>query len=56
MPQSEVFSKDAGPLLKISFFFRYLSQIFAIANQLLGFSSSRLANAEEFFNVNIFLI
>ena len=52
--QNEIFSKGAGLFLKISFFFIYFSQIFAIANQLVGFSSSRLANAKEFFNVNIF--
>ena len=45
--------KDAGPFVKISFF-RCFSHIFAIANQLPAFSISRLANVEDFFNVNMF--
>ena len=48
-------NKDAAcPSLKISLFFRCFSHIFAIANQLPGFQISRLANVEDFFNVNIF--
>ena len=51
--QSEILSKHIGTFLKISFFFRSLSHIFAIANQLPGFSINRLANVEDFLNVNI---
>ena len=50
----EVLSKDAGPFLKISFFFSCFSHIFAIVNRLPGFSISRLANVLDFFNVNLF--
>ena len=53
LSQSNIISKEAGPFLKISFF-RCFSHIFAIANQLPGFSISRLANVEDFFNVNMF--
>ena len=35
------------------FFFTCFSHIFAIANQLPGFYISRLANVENFFNLNI---
>ena len=45
--------KDADSLLK-TFFFGCFFHIFSIANQLPGFSISRLANVEDFFNVNIF--
>ena len=47
------FKYDADTFLKISFFFRCFSHFFAIANQLPGFAIDRLANAEDFFNVNI---
>ena len=52
--QSQILSKDAYTFLKISFFFRCYSHFFAIANQLPGFSISKLANVGDFFNVNIF--
>ena len=42
-------SKDAGSFFIISFFSRYFSHIFAIAKQLTGFSISRLAIVEDFF-------
>ena len=54
LSQSLILSKNADTFLKISFFFRCYSHFFAIANQLPGFSISRLANVEDFFNVNIF--
>ena len=38
----------------MSLFLRCYSHFFAIANQLPGFSISRLANVGDFFNVNIF--
>ena len=47
-------SKCAGPFLKISFFFRCFSHIFAIPKQLPGFFISRLPNVEEFCNIDIF--
>ena len=53
LSQSENLSKDAGLFLKISFVFRCFSDIFDIANQLPGFSNSRLSNVEDFLNVNI---
>ena len=37
-----------------SFFFWVLFSLFAVANQLPGFSITRLASVEDFFNVNIF--
>ena len=43
-----------SPFLKIRFTLRCFSHSFTIANQLPGFSISRLANVEDFFNVNIF--
>ena len=52
-------NKDGGPFLKMSFFFKCFSHIFATANQLPGFSISRLADMEDFLmyiyfvNVNI---
>ena len=52
-------SKEPGPFLILFFFLRYFSHVFLtfafshIANQLLGFSISRLANVEHFFNVYI---
>ena len=52
--QSQILSKDAYTFLKISFFFKCYSHFFAIANQLPGFSISKLANVGDFFNVNIF--
>ena len=52
--QSQILSKDADTFLKFSFLFRCYSHFFAIANQLLGFSISGLANVGDFFNVNIF--
>ena len=52
--QREIISKDAGPFLKFSFFIRCFSHIFAIANKLPGFSISRRASVEDFFNVYIF--
>ena len=55
--QREILSKDAGPFIKIFSFSRCFSHIFAIANQLAGFSISRLASVEDFFkflNVNIY--
>ena len=54
LSQSEVLSNDASSSLKMSCSFRYFSHIFAIVNQLPCFSINRLANVEEFFNVNIF--
>ena len=51
--QSDILSKHVGPFLKISLF-RCFSHIFAIANQLPGFSISRLAKCRGIFNVNIF--
>ena len=45
--------KDAGPFPKISFF-RCFTHIFAITKQLSGFSISRLASVEDFYNVHIF--
>ena len=47
-------SKDTDTFLKICSFFRCYFHFFAIATQLPGFSISRLANAEDFFNVNVF--
>ena len=52
--QSQILSKDADTFLKISFFFRCYSHFFPIANQLPGFSISRLGNVGDSFNVNIF--
>ena len=52
--QSQILSKDADLFLKISFFFRCCSHDFAIANELPGFSISRLANVGGVLNVNIF--
>ena len=55
--QREILSKDAGPFIKTFSFSRCFSHIFAIANQLAGFSISRLASVEDFFkflNVNIY--
>ena len=46
-------SKDAGPFIKTFSFSRCFSYIFAIANQLAGFPTSRLASVEDFFNVYI---
>ena len=37
------------------FYFRCFCHTFAIANQLPGFSISRLANVEDFFNVYIYI-
>ena len=54
--QREILSKDAGLFIKIFFFSRCFSHIFAIANQLAGFSISSLASVEDFFNVYIFFI
>ena len=54
LSQSQILSKDADTFLEISFFFRCYSHFFAIANQLAGFFISRLANVENFFNINIF--
>ena len=54
LPQGEIWSKDTGPFLKISFFFRCFSHIFAIVIQLPGFSITRLANVENVFNVNVY--
>ena len=50
----EVLSKETGPFLKISFFFRCFPHNFAIAYQLHGFSISSLGNVEDVFNINIF--
>ena len=47
-------SADADPFLEL-FFFRCFSHIFAVANQLSGFSISKLAKVDDCFNVNIFL-
>ena len=55
-------SKEPGPFLIFFFFLRYFSHVFLtfafshIANQLLGFSISRLANVEHFFNVYIYCL
>ena len=53
-PRVKFCVKIKGSFLKFFFFFRCFSLIFAIANQLLSFLISRLANLEEFFNVNIY--
>ena len=45
--------KDAGPFIKTFFFYRCLCHIFAIGNQLAGFSTCRLASVEDIFNVYI---
>ena len=45
---SEILS-NADSFLKISFFFRCFSHIFAIVNQLPGFSISRLVNVEDLY-------
>ena len=53
LSQSEFLGKDADPFFKfysLGIFFH----IFTLANQLPGFSISRLANVEDFFNVNMF--
>ena len=52
--QREILNKDAGPFIRMFLFSRCFSHIFAIANQLAGFSISRLASVEDFFNVYIF--
>ena len=52
--QREILSKDAGPFIKTFSFFRCFSYIFLIVNQLAGFSISRLASVEDFFNVYVF--
>ena len=52
--QSQILSKDTDTLLQVSIFFRCYSRIFVIANQLPGFYINRLANVENFFNINIF--
>ena len=54
--QREVLSKDAGPFTKMFFFSRCFSYIFARANQLAGFSISRLASVEDFFSVYIYFL
>ena len=54
VPECKILSKDSGPFLKIPFFFSCFSHIFAIANQLPGFSICRLGNVEDLFNVNFF--
>ena len=41
--------------LKSLFFQVSFSRIFAVANQLPGFSITRSANEEDFFNVNILI-
>ena len=57
--QRKILSKDAGLFHKISFFSKCFSHIFTIANQLPGFSISRLTSVEEFcsmfFNVYIYI-
>ena len=55
MHQGEILGKDAGPFLKVSFFVRCFFHNFAMANQSPGFSISRLANVEDFFNGNKFI-
>ena len=52
--QREILSKDAGPFIKIFFFSKCFSHIFAIASQLVGFSISWSASVEDLFNVYIF--
>ena len=42
-----------SPFLNIYFTLRCFSHSFAIANQLPGFSISRLANVEDFFDVGM---
>ena len=62
--QREILSKGAGPFLKISFFSRCFSHMFATGKQLPGFSISRLVSGEiiyflmyiDFLNVNIYVI
>ena len=53
LSQSETGSKVAGPFLKMSFLFKCFSHIFAIVNQLPGFSIIRLTNMKDFLNVNV---
>ena len=53
LSQSEIFSNDAGPFLKMSFLFSCFSHIFTIAGQLPGFFIITLANIKDFLNVNI---
>ena len=55
LSQREILSKDAGPFIKIFFFSRCFSHIFAIANQLAGFYISRLVSVEDFFNIYIYI-
>ena len=50
MSHSEILIKDAGPFLKIPFFFRSFSHNYAVANQVPCFSSK----CEDAFNANIF--
>ena len=54
--QREILCKDAGRFIKIFFFSRCFFHIFAIANQLAGFTVSRLASVGDFFNVCILFI
>ena len=51
---SEFLSKDADSFLEF-FFFGCFFHIFTVANQLPGFSISRLANVDDFLNANILL-
>ena len=54
LSQSQILSKNADTFFKICLLFRCYSHIFAVANQLPGFSNGRLANVKDFFNANIF--
>ena len=52
--QSQVLSKDADTFLKFLSSSGVILTFCAIGTQLAGFSISRLANVEDYFNVNIF--
>ena len=53
LSQRKILSKDVGPFLKISFFSRCFSHIFAIAKQFPGFSIGRFLHLH--LNVNIYM-
>ena len=54
LSRNEIVSRVISHFLKISFLLSFFPHIFAITNQLPGFSTSRKANVENFFNVNVF--
>ena len=49
-------SEDEGPFLKMPFFSRCFSHMFAIAKQLTGFPIGRFASVENFFSGYIFCL